>query len=53
MYFMLDKDMIEKEIVNAIPYKLKTGVHWSLLPVGALSRKKCPDWQSVYHHFRK
>lgn len=73
MYFVLDKDMIENEIVahlpgqsrgfaptvpkveivNAILYKLKTGVHWSLLPVGALFSEKCLSWQSVYHHFRK
>ena len=73
MYFVLDKDMIEMEIVahlpgqsrgfpptvpkveivNAILYKLKTGVHWNLLPVGALFSEKPLSWQSVYHHFRK
>ncbi|NER26013.1 MAG: IS5 family transposase [Symploca sp. SIO1C2] len=73
MYFVLDKDMIEKEIVahlpkqsrgfpptvpeveivNAILYKLKSGVHWNLLPVGALFSGKPLSWQSVYHHFRK
>ena len=73
MYFVLDKDMIEMEIVrylpeqshgfpptapkveivNAILYKLKTGVHWNLLPVGALFSGKTLSWQSVYHHFRK
>ena len=73
MYFVLDKDMIEMEIVpylpkqsrgfpptvpkveivNAILYKLKTGVHWSLLPVSALFSGKSLSWQSVYHHFRK
>jgi len=73
MYFVLDKDMIETEIVpylpgqsrgfpptvpiveivNAILYKLKTGVHWCLLPVGALFSDRSLSWQSVYHHFRK
>jgi len=73
MYFVLDKDMIEKEIVvhlpkqgrgfpptvpeveivNAILYKLKTGVHWKLLPVVALFSERPLSWQSVYHHFRK
>lgn len=73
MYKVLDKDMIENEIVpyiprarrgfaptvplheivNAILYKLKTGVHWHLLPVDSLFGKKPLSWQSVYHHFRK
>jgi len=73
MYKVLDKDMIEEEIVpyiprasrgfsptvplheivNAILYKLKTGVHWHLLPVDSLFGKKVLSWQSVYHHFRK
>lgn len=73
MYEVLDKDMIENEIVryiprasrgfpptvplheivNAILYKLKTGVHWHLLPVGVLFGEKALSWQSVYHHFRK
>ena len=73
MYFVLDKDMIEMEIVpylpkqnrgfpptvpiveivNAILYKLKSGVHWNLLPVTALFSDKVLSWQSVYHHFRK
>lgn len=73
MYLILDKDMIEKEIipylpnskrgfpptvplsqiVNAILYKLKTGVHWHLLPVSALFGEKVLSWQSVYYHFRK
>ena len=35
------------EIVNAILYKLKLGVHWHLLPVGALFSKKPLGWQSV------
>lgn len=41
------------EIVNAILYKLKTGVHWHLLPVKALFSGKALSWQSVYHHYRK
>lgn len=73
MYFVLDKDMIEKsivaylpepsrgfaptvalaEIVNAILYKLKSGVHWRLLPVKALFSNKVLSWQSVYYHYRK
>lgn len=73
MYFILDKDMIEKsivaylpdpsrgfaptvplaEIVNAILYKLKAGVHWRLLPVKALFSDKVLCWQSVYYHYRK
>lgn len=73
MYSVLDKDMIEKEIipfipkpkrgfaptaplveiVNAILYKLKTGVQWNQLPVKALFSQVCLSWQSVYHHYRK
>ena len=73
MYKVLDKDMIENEIVayiprasrgfppsvplheivNAILYKLKTGVHWYLLPVDSLFKEKTLSWQSVYYHFRK
>ncbi|WP_209403717.1 transposase [Pseudozobellia sp. WGM2] len=41
------------EDVNAILDKLKTGVHWHLLPVGSFFGKKALSWQSVYHHFRK
>lgn len=41
------------EIVNAILYKLKTGVHWRLLPVNALFSDKALCWQSVYYHYRK
>lgn len=41
------------EIVNAIFYKLKTGVQWALLPVDALFSQKALSWQSVYHHYRK
>ena len=41
------------EIVNAILYKLKTGVQWNQLPVKALFEKIPLSWQSVYHHYRK
>ncbi len=41
------------EIVNAILYKLKAGVHWRLLPVKALFSDKILCWQSVYYHYRK
>lgn len=73
MYNVLDKYMIEmeiipyiprtkrgfqptvsiSEIVNAILYKLKTGVQWYQLPVKALFSSKVLSWQSVYHHYRK
>jgi len=73
MYKVLDKDMIENEIVayipgtcrgfpprvplheivNAILYKLKTGVQWDQLPVKALFERTPLSWQSVYHHYRK
>ncbi|SFW36520.1 Transposase [Sinomicrobium oceani] len=41
------------EIVNAILYKLKTGVQWYQLPVKALFDSKVLSWQSVYYHYRK
>ena len=73
MYSVLDKDMIEMEIVplipktkrgfpptvpigeiiNAILYKLKTGVQWNQLPVKALFSGTSIGWQSVYYHYRK
>lgn len=73
MYQVLDKDIIEmeilcyiplnkrgfrpkvpyREIVNAILYKLKTGVQWHLLPVKALFSDFILSWQSVYYHYRK
>ncbi len=73
MYSVLDKDMIEMEIVpfiprtkrgfpptvpvaeivNAILYKLKTGVQWNRLPVKALFSGVSLSWQSVYYHYRK
>lgn len=42
-----------EEIVNAILYKLKTGIQWELLPVKALFSDKKLSWQSVYYHYRK
>ena len=41
------------EIVNAILYKMKSGVQWELLPVGVLFSARVLSWQSVYHHYRK
>ena len=41
------------EIVNAILYKLKTGVQWEYLPTTSLFSQKVLSWQSVYHHYRK
>lgn len=41
------------EIVNAILYKLKTGVQWNQLPVKALFKEKLLTWNSVYYHYRK
>lgn len=41
------------EVVNAILYKLKSGVHLWLLPVKALFSDKALCWQSVYYHYRK
>lgn len=40
-------------IVNAILYKLKTGVQWRFLPVSALFPHHDYSWKSVYHHFNK
>lgn len=41
------------EVINAILYKLKSGVHWRLLPVKALFSDKVLCWQAVYYHYRK
>jgi len=42
------------EIVNAILYKLKTGVQWNQLPVKALFEgDSLLTWNSVYYHYRK
>lgn len=74
MYKVLDKDIIEmeivpnipmprrrfppprvelSEIVNAVLYKMKTGVQWEYLPVTALFGERPLTWQGVYYHFRK
>lgn len=42
-----------EEIINAILYKLKTGVQWHQLPVKALFEGIVLSWESVYHHYRK
>ena len=73
MYYVLDKDIIESEIiphlptakrgfttksslseiVNAILYKLKSGVQWRLLPVSSLFSDVVLHYNSVFSHFRK
>ncbi|UUV20248.1 IS5 family transposase [Paenimyroides aestuarii] len=42
-----------EEIVNAVLYKLKTGVQWHQLPVKALFEENVLSWESVYYHYRK
>ena len=41
------------EIVNAVLYKLKTGVQWHQLPVKALFPQSPLTWNAVYYHYRK
>lgn len=41
------------EIVNAILYKLKTGVQWHQLPTEVFFKEKTLSWESVYYHYRK
>lgn len=41
------------ELINAILYKLKTGIQWNQLPVKALFEDKVICWQTVYYHYRK
>lgn len=41
------------EIINAILYKLKTGVQWHQLPVKALFEHQAITWNAVYYHYRK
>ena len=41
------------EIINAILYKLKTGVQWNQLPVKALFESQPLTWNVVYYHYRK
>lgn len=40
-------------IVQAILYKLKTGVQWRYLPMAAFFGDEQYSWSSVYHHFSK
>lgn len=42
-----------EEIVNAVLYKLKTGVQWHQLPIKSLFDGDLLSWQSVYYHYRK
>lgn len=41
------------ELVNAIIYKLKTGVQWHLLPVNSLIESAEISYYTIYHHYRK
>ncbi len=41
------------EIVNAILYKLKTGIQWAYLPVNSLFSEVVLSYKSVFWHFRK
>lgn len=41
------------EIVNAILYKLKTGVQWHLLPVSELFSGEPLHYKTVFGHYRK
>ena len=71
MYLVLDKDIIEREIIpripieskgssprvplveiiNAILYKLKTGVQWEYLPVESLFSERPLHYKSIFYHF--
>lgn len=41
------------EVVNAILYKLKTGVQWSYLPVESLFSDRVLNYKTVFGHYRK
>ena len=41
------------EIVNAILYKFKSGVHWEPLPIKSLIYSNKIKYGAIYHHFRK
>jgi transposase len=41
------------ELVNAILYKLKTGIQWHQLPVKSLFEDKALTWEAVYYHYNK
>lgn len=73
MYKVLNKDIIEMEIVpylpftkrgfkpraplygivNAILFKLKTGIQWEFLPVESLFSDKALHYKTVFGHYRK
>lgn len=73
MYKVLDKDIIEMEIVpylpitkrgfkpkaplyeivNAILYKLKTGIQWEYLPVESLFGNQVLHYKTIFGHYRK
>ena len=44
---------IVSEIVNAILYKLKTGVQWSYLPVHSLFSDVALSYKTVFGYYRK
>ena len=41
------------EIVNAILYKLKTGIQWEFLPVESLFQDEILHYKTVFGHYRK
>jgi transposase len=41
------------EIINAILYKLKTGIQWEYLPVNSLFSTKILHYKTVFGHYRK
>lgn len=41
------------EIVNAILYKLKTGIQWEFLPVESLFENEILHYKTVFGHYRK
>ena len=41
------------EIVNAILYKFKTGVQWSMLPIKSLINRRKLSYNAIYYHYRK
>ncbi|WP_345008190.1 transposase, partial [Snuella lapsa] len=41
------------EIVNAILYKLKTGIQWEFLPVESLFERDILHYKTVFGHYRK
>ena len=41
------------EIVNAVLYKLKSGVQWHMLPVSELFSGEPLHYKTVFGHYRK